>query len=158
MAEWVGLGLMAVGTVVKTVSGLNAATAQSRAAKKEAGFELQKSELEAQGEEQALALDQSKVGAQYGASGVVPGEGSALDVVLHNARTAARRVQDIRNAGQLKAYSLRERARLASAQKTGIIAEGMLSAGTIATLGYHRGGVAAPKSTARPLLDLYDND
>ena len=156
-----GIALMAAGALVGAYSELQEAEAQQRAAK----YSERVARMQARGAEESAPADaatrrrqlQQVLGAQrarYGASGVIPTEGSPLLVMMASEQEAALDVARIRHGGALSAWGFdvqaqqfRERARQIKRTKylraTGTLLSGL---GGAAGAGAGRGATAAPSA------------
>lgn len=133
-------GLMGLGTVLQTVSEVQAANSRAKGARAEAkSIERQAAFTELQSRRQS-AMAIGKMVATGAASGVDITSGSPLFMELDSVRQAELEALNIRHQGAQGAAAKRFEARMAKASRTGIIIGGATKLAGVAAMSSGGGG------------------
>jgi hypothetical protein len=162
------VAIMAVGTAVAAYSAYSSAQAQSKAAKfnselaeRNALIARQEADANAAQQERRARLIQGGAAAEYGASGILGNEGSALDVLASSAGQAELDRQMILYKGQLRGMGFDSQSVLDSYQSSAANTSSYLNAGSTLLLGgakaYSMSGAGTPTTTTSDLGPVGSN-
>jgi hypothetical protein len=157
--QYAALGASLAGTASQTIAGVRASNNASDLYKAEAQSELAAGEYNANLSRQQSKRVMGKARAVIGASGVDPGSGSPIDIMLESAKQAELEALTIQYQSKTRANQSRMRGQIAKAGAGNALAEGLVRGTTYFSDWYNKYGLTAGKSTtssdvAQPLEEF----
>jgi hypothetical protein len=148
--QYAALGASLAGTASQTVASVRASNNAADLYKAQAQSEIVAGEYNANLSRQQSQRVMGKARAIIGASGVDPGSGSPIDIMLESAKQAEMEALTIQYEAQNRANQSKARGRIARAGASNALAEGVTRGATYFSDWYNKYGFTANKTTQNP--------